>query len=195
MNLLGYGEEIRRRRVEMYREHAMLVNEGSGIITFTIVGSKGEGLSYYLESDFLIELKSVIGVESGVDLHTIPDNIKVYRMDTCLYPGHCMMLLERPASTRIPQIVNALCDDGKGKPLLGSSLFLDEFSKVQFLEGDRAERAGPSQPISTISGDHDLVWAIPCQCPGILQRWAQRPRHWPPPESCIIGILSYPRRM
>ncbi|XP_052274763.1 uncharacterized protein LOC127874458 isoform X2 [Dreissena polymorpha] len=191
MTLLGYGEEIRRRRGEKYMENDMLVGATPSNSTQLTAGSKAEGLTCLAESDrdLLLVLKSVLCVEDGVDVHTIPDDIEVYSMDTRVYPGHCRMLLERPGSSRLNFINNALCDIGDGNSLLSSGFVLDETSKIKH-EGVQLERSGPSLPMSTGLGyDIDIVWAVRCQCPGILQRWAQRSRHWPPPD-VVLKVVS-----
>ncbi|XP_052274790.1 uncharacterized protein LOC127874474 [Dreissena polymorpha] len=185
MTLLGYGEETRRRRVEKYRENDMLWNAQHLDSTFITAGSKAEGLTCWLESDhdLLFMPKGVLCVEAGIDLHTIPDEIEVYMMDTRAYPGHCRMLLERCDHTHLHFDNKVLCDDGNGNTLLSSGLLLDVLSKRKFNIGAPLERAGPSLP--RLIGQEiniDLVFAVHCQCPGILQRWAQRSRHWPPPD-------------
>ncbi|KAH3693220.1 hypothetical protein DPMN_192623 [Dreissena polymorpha] len=193
MTRLGYGEEMRRRRIKKYSDHDMNMSERPGSMIPITVGSKGEGLTFNLESDrdFLCVLKHVLCVEAGVVLHTIPDDIEVYRMDTRVYPGHCIMLLERPASTRTDVIYYALCDDGKGNAVLSSAVLLHELSKLEFSEGLSAERAGLSIPRTIIGGGKiDMVLAVRCQCPDILQRWAQRSRLWPPPD-IVQKVVSF----
>ncbi|KAH3693217.1 hypothetical protein DPMN_192619 [Dreissena polymorpha] len=189
MTQLGYGEEIRRMRVEKYRAQDTQVNSIANIFSCqTTVGSKAEGLTFSFESDrdHIIVREGVTCLEAGVDLRTIPDDIEVYRMDTSVYPGHCRMLLERPASKRFIEIINSLCDDGKGNTILSSGLFLDGCAKYThgFWGAIPGERAGPSLPVSTKIGGFksDIVFAFPCQCPGILHRWAHRPRLWPQPD-------------
>ncbi|XP_052239963.1 uncharacterized protein LOC127850724 [Dreissena polymorpha] len=197
MTNLGYGEEIRRRRILKYREWDSLMNSISvNNISIITAGSKAEGLTGWLESDFdtLYVLKTVLCVEAGIDLHTTPDDIEVYRMDTRVYPGYCKMLLERQGSTRFNVIKNALCDDGKGNAILSSGLFLDELAKFK-LYGIPRGRAGPSLPRTLKKGnlDIDYVQAIRCQCPCILQRWAARPRNWPAPNVVrkVVSLGSF----
>ncbi|KAH3809327.1 hypothetical protein DPMN_137690 [Dreissena polymorpha] len=196
MTRLGYGEQIRRWRVEKYKEKDSLNNALSSAITVmnarssyaTVItaGSKAEGLTCYYESDRdeLFVLEVILCVETGISLHTIPDGIEVYRMDTCAYSGHCRLLLERQTRKHYDVIHNALCDNGHGEILLSSSLFLDEMSAYFPTDSSvvNHERAGPSLPISAGREFHtDIVFALRCHCPSILQRWASRPRHWPSP--------------
>ncbi|XP_052238073.1 uncharacterized protein LOC127849511 isoform X3 [Dreissena polymorpha] len=191
MTRLGYGEMMRRWRVEKYREFDRLMNarslnkqkNGEQITA----GSKAEGLTCFLESDWdmLFVLTKYLCVEADINLLTISYDIDVFRMDTmdtCVYPGHCRLLQERPAAhARYDIITKALCDNGNGGVLLSSSLLLDEYSESNAYEGHH-ERAGPSMP-ETIRGvlHFDRVIALRCYCPSILQRWADRRRNWPSP--------------
>ncbi|KAH3734232.1 hypothetical protein DPMN_040671 [Dreissena polymorpha] len=116
MTKLGYGEEIRRKRVEMYMNNDMLANAQSlSAVTQITAGSKGEGLACWGESDLdiVFVIQKVLCVEAGVDLHTILDAKDVYRMDTRLYLGYCRMLLEKTNSTGLPMFSPALWYDGK----------------------------------------------------------------------------------
>ncbi|KAH3850236.1 hypothetical protein DPMN_092643 [Dreissena polymorpha] len=160
-------------------------NTCSDYKTVITAGSKAESLVCLEESDTdrLFVLNNVLCVEAGVDLHTIPDDIDVYRMDTSANKGHCRMLLERYSFTSSTSTYNALCLDGKGNSLLSSKLFLDEEATRLKKKGYREERKGPSLTVLAENGHTmDRVFAVSCQCPGILQRWAQRSRYWPPPD-------------
>ncbi|KAH3798407.1 hypothetical protein DPMN_152006 [Dreissena polymorpha] len=193
MTRLGYGEEIRRWRVAKYCEFDRHANARLSSITLKTAGSKAEGLTCLLESDrdFLLTLNGVICVETGINLNTIPDDISVFWMDdTGVYPGHCILLLKRPARL-LNAIINALCEIGYGELLLSSVLFIDECSRLinkhrlGALGAVLHERAGPALP-ETLRGlfKFDMVYSIRCQCPSILHRWAVRPRHWP--QSVIV---------
>ncbi|KAH3875259.1 hypothetical protein DPMN_038522 [Dreissena polymorpha] len=46
----------------------------------------------------------------------------------------------------------------------------------------RHERAGPSTPSSYGPMHTDIVFSIRCHCSGIISRWAERSRNWPPPD-------------
>ncbi|KAH3845469.1 hypothetical protein DPMN_087750 [Dreissena polymorpha] len=151
MTRLGNGEEFRRWRVEKYRELDRLQNAHSTSGFFKITaGSKAEGLTCRFESDFdtLYPLRNVLSVETGINLHTIPGHIDVFRMDTRVYPGHCRLLQERPAHKRWGIIENSLSDNGFGDVLLSSSLLVDFLSgNLDFFVSSprivRHERAGP----------------------------------------------------
>ncbi|XP_052219936.1 uncharacterized protein LOC127837135 isoform X3 [Dreissena polymorpha] len=190
MTRLGYGEEIRRWRVEKYCEYDRLINAQLPSLTVKTAGSKAEGLTCLCESDrdLLIALNGVICVETGINLNTIPDDISVFWMDdTGVYPGHCILLLKRQARF-LHAIRDALCENGYGELLLSSVLFIDEFSRLTNKHENETvyhERAGPALP-QTWRGIFklDTVYSIRCQCPSILRRWAVRPRHWP--QSVVV---------
>ncbi|KAH3693191.1 hypothetical protein DPMN_192593 [Dreissena polymorpha] len=202
MTRLGYGEKIRRWRVETNREYSRLTNGTLSFVTMITTGSKAEGLTCCFESDwdFLRVLNDFLCVETGINLHNIPDDIEVYRMDTYVYSGYCRLFLERQAPRYSKIIHNALCDNGDGDVLLSSGLFLDEIWTLpirssQNLDGLVVhERAGPSIPQSVHGVFHmDFVIALPCHCPSILQRWATRPRHWPSPAIVqkVVSLGTY----
>ncbi|KAH3754819.1 hypothetical protein DPMN_189501 [Dreissena polymorpha] len=195
MTRLGYGEEIRRWRVEKYKEYDRLSNvKPVGNLTQISAESKKEGLSCIGESDFdfLCFVNGVLCVEADINLNTIPDGIDLFRMDTRVYPGHCMLLQERQRQNCLQPIRNALCDNGYGDILLSSCLWVDGWSTyLPPLPGEaRHERAGPSTP-STYGGmfEHDFVVGLRCHCPSILQKWAARPRHWPP-QRIVQKVVS-----
>ncbi|KAH3809353.1 hypothetical protein DPMN_137716 [Dreissena polymorpha] len=120
MTRLGYGEQIRRWRIEKNKERDSLINARSSDVTVITAGSKAEGLTCYYESDLdsLFVLEGILCVEAGKSLHTIPDGIGVYRMDTHTYSGHCRLLLERQARKHSEVILTALCDNRQGDILL-----------------------------------------------------------------------------
>ncbi|KAH3694496.1 hypothetical protein DPMN_081936 [Dreissena polymorpha] len=194
MTRLGYSEEMRRWRVEKHREKNRLHNARPRDETYITAGSKAEGLTCPLESDFdlLIVLNGVICVDAGINLHTIPDDIDVFRMDTRVYPGHCILLQDRPAHKRWKVIRNSLCDGGYGAILLSSSLFLDECSaSTPYPNIVNHERAGLSRP-GTLGGvlHVNSVLALRCHCPGIFHRLTARPRHWPS-AVIVLKVMSF----
>ncbi|KAH3733726.1 hypothetical protein DPMN_040160 [Dreissena polymorpha] len=202
MTRLGYGEMMRRWRVEKYREHDRLYAlscKRTRNMTAITAGSKAEGLTCYLESDWdvLLVLNNVFCVEADIILLNFSDSIDVFRMDTMdarVYPGHCILLQEGQAPhVRNTIITKALCDNGNGDVLLSSSLLLDEFSalpKTNDEDVEHHERAGPSLP-ETLRGflHFDKVIALRCYCPSILQRWADRRRKWPS-QNIVQKVVS-----
>ncbi|KAH3733678.1 hypothetical protein DPMN_040111 [Dreissena polymorpha] len=150
--------------------------------------------------DELAVFKGVLCVEAGINLHNIPEDIDVFRMDTRVYQGHCILLQERPANARYDEITNALCDDGYGNVILSSSLFLDECQAAMTKYHELGfpvvyhERAGPSIPMSLYDMvHHDKVVALRCHYPSILQKWAARPRYWPSPDIVkkVVSLGAY----
>ncbi|KAH3865415.1 hypothetical protein DPMN_028454 [Dreissena polymorpha] len=185
---LGYGQEIIQARRDAYREYGKLLTARlCGEATYIIAGSKGEGLSSYLESDVdtMVVNNRVLCLENDVNSSAFPGEITVLRsLSRRSYHGHCRLLLERRGTTILRQVNDAFCDDGYGRELLSSELYVNNWSNVDLTEGEVLhERAGPSIP-STVGGIYhmDCVHALRYNCPNILSKWAARPRHWPPPE-------------
>ncbi|KAH3734004.1 hypothetical protein DPMN_040443 [Dreissena polymorpha] len=200
MTRLGYGEEIRRWRVKAISESDRMENARRRVITIITTGSKAEGLTCGFESDWdiLYVLNLVVCVETGIKLHTIPDDIDVFRMDTRVYPGsipddigvfrmdtrvypgYCILLQERQAPRGHKVIHDALCDDGHGGVLLSSALLIDNFEAGLISTMLQNKRAGPSLSLLMEGVLYtDNIITLRCYCPSILNRWATRRRHWP----------------
>ncbi|XP_052259552.1 uncharacterized protein LOC127863907 [Dreissena polymorpha] len=188
LSWLGYGQEIIQARRDAYREYSKLLTARfCGKATYIMTGSKGEGLSSYLESDRdqMIVNNRVFCLEDDVKSIAFPGEITVLRsLSRRSYHGHCRLLLERLGATIHRHVHGAFCDDGYGLELLSSDLYVNNWSNEDLTEGEvQHERAGPSIP-STMHGHmhSDYVHALHYYCPNILSKWAARPRHWPPPE-------------
>ncbi|KAH3781382.1 hypothetical protein DPMN_159209 [Dreissena polymorpha] len=201
MTKLGYGEAIRRRRVEKYKEFNRLITKGNDYFLLKTAGSKAEGLTCFLENDFdfLLVMKGAICVESGINIHTIPENIERFRMRTCVYPGYCTLIQE---GTRVrnncSEIIDpARCHNGFGYILLSSCLWVDNIKQGPLnwgITGKQHERAGPSIPATFREIAHtDFVVGLSCQCPSILHKWAARPREWPHPNIVqkVVSLGAY----
>ncbi|KAH3708992.1 hypothetical protein DPMN_068452 [Dreissena polymorpha] len=194
MTRLGYGEEIRRLRVKKHKEADRLLNSQQSDETAITAGSKGEGLTCIAESDrdLLYVVNGILCLEAGINIYTIPDDKDLFRMVTCVYPGHCMLLQERQRQNCLQAIHNALCDNGYGGNLLSNCLWVDEYLEHWTpLPGDlRHERAGPSTPVTLGGVFHsDLASGLRWHCPSILHKWGARSRHWPPP-SIVQKVVS-----
>ncbi|KAH3865493.1 hypothetical protein DPMN_028532 [Dreissena polymorpha] len=188
MNWLGYGPEIRQARIDAYREICRLMTAlCRGAITLIITGSKAEGLSRLYESDMdiMVVMNRVICLEDGVNANNFPSEMTMLRSYSLMsYAGHCRLLLER-RGTMVDTIVDdSFCDDGYGRELLSSDIFVNNLSKIKHgAHVVQHDRAGPSIPTSLRGVHHnDMVCALRYYCPNILSKWAARPRHWPPAE-------------
>ncbi|KAH3875272.1 hypothetical protein DPMN_038535 [Dreissena polymorpha] len=188
MNCLGYGPPIRQARRDAYREHDRLMNarEHSNIMLIT-TGSKAEGLTGVYESDvdIMYVLEGIMCLENGVDSDKLPRETTVFTLNTGVcYHGHSRLnLLERRGDIIPSKICDALCEDENGRVLLSSALFVDVFKDRTSAPNEiRHERAGPSMPSSSGPFHIDNVFSLRCYCPVILSRWAERTRHWPPPD-------------
>ncbi|KAH3699185.1 hypothetical protein DPMN_074139 [Dreissena polymorpha] len=97
--------------------------------------------------------------------------------------GYCRLLLERLAPLGHPVITDSLIDDGHGRILMSSSYYVEHFKNFYSLILSTVQpRVGPALPWSVGPIRSDWVQAIRCNCLSILQKWASRARHWPPPE-------------
>ncbi|KAH3875292.1 hypothetical protein DPMN_038555 [Dreissena polymorpha] len=188
MNCLGYGPPIRQARRDAYREGDRLMNaRGTGNITMITTGSKAEGLTGFYESDVdtMYVVEGIMCLENGVDSDKLPRETTVFTLNTGVcYHGHSRLnLLERRGDI-IPSIIcDALCEDENGRVLMSSALFVDVAKDRTSAPNEiRHERAGPSMPSSSGPFHIDNVFSLRCHCPVILSRWAERTRHWPPPD-------------
>ncbi|XP_052267946.1 uncharacterized protein LOC127869415 isoform X8 [Dreissena polymorpha] len=198
MNWLGYGPEMRQARRDAYREIDRIMSaRADGEIKRITTGSKAEGLTRSFESDLDVMhvFRNVLCIEDGVQFDILQREITVFRLSTIMcYPGHCRLILER-AGIMYRVIFDALCDDEYGRSLLCSDLFVYEFTPNYNLPDlVNHDRAGPSMPSSIRGTWHvDNVLSIPCHCPSILQRWAERRRHCPSPAIVqkVVSLRAY----
>ncbi|KAH3840319.1 hypothetical protein DPMN_113766 [Dreissena polymorpha] len=157
-----------------------------GVLRSIPSGSKAEGLTCYMESDrdTLFVLDDVNCLEDDLNDRTFAEEITVLRSYSKMsYPGHSTLLIERRGTMITSLVNNAMCDDGYGRKVLSSDLYVNTWSHV----GKKSEfqvrhdRAGPSLPFTYGGAFHtDTVHAIRYYCPSILKKWAARPRQWPP---------------
>ncbi|KAH3740091.1 hypothetical protein DPMN_046786 [Dreissena polymorpha] len=190
MNLLGYGPVIRQKRIEAWKEFDRLQNAHNNKNNtgwWITAGSKSEGLTCFLESDrdSLHVLPFTVCVEDGFDTRTLPFYINVFKMDmqSC-NAGYCRLLVERICPSLPWVIIHSATNDEHGSILMNSTYFV-EYYREHYRWSDstvKHARAGPSVPYSDGPVRHDLVGAFHCNCLIILQKWASRARHWPPPE-------------
>ncbi|KAH3812154.1 hypothetical protein DPMN_140577 [Dreissena polymorpha] len=169
-------------------------------MTFITVGSKGEGLTSFYENDedILYVSNDIICLEDGVTVSTFHMKITVFRsFSRICYPGHCRLLLERMGSYYkfFDVVREALCDDGHGRELLSSGLFINKLLMIRpkFNNAVLHDRAGPSLPASLDKMHVDKVFALRYFCPRIMARWAARPRHWPPTDVVqkVVSLGAY----
>ncbi|XP_052267972.1 uncharacterized protein LOC127869435 isoform X2 [Dreissena polymorpha] len=192
MYLLGYGAEIRRKRIEVYK---ISDSSMSNDLTCITTGSKSEGLTSFLESDHdrMYVLPHVVCVDDNSHETATPDDTTVIKVNNCLaHAGHCKLHVWNLGTIVPSAIMNALCDDGNGGHLLDSDLFISKFPTGERQPEEVChERAGPSLPHSFLGSLHsDRVFTLKYNCPSILQRWAERPRLWPPLE-VVSKVVSF----
>ncbi|KAH3874553.1 hypothetical protein DPMN_037799 [Dreissena polymorpha] len=174
MNLLGYGPEIRHKRIEERNKSDMLFNAYQRVYVeplFITAGSKAEGLTcrYENDTDLIFVMPNTLLLEDGVHESTIPDHINVLKMNmqSCS-AGYCRPLLVRLAPSMPYALVNAFCYDGYGSFLLSSTYLVEQIeneARVSYLPYTVFNaRAGPSLPWSHGAQKTDFVGAIRCNC-------------------------------
>ncbi|KAH3874645.1 hypothetical protein DPMN_037896 [Dreissena polymorpha] len=126
----------------------------------------------------------VVCVEDDSERNSFSRETTVFKMDQHLsYPGNCRLELSGPQVID-SYLERALCDDSYGKTVLSSDLFMARIEIPIF-----AGRVGQSLPDSIGPFNQDLVKAFCCICPEILNKWASRPRYWPP-QNIVQKVVS-----
>lgn len=184
LNKLGYSQSQRKYRQDAYREMDGCVD--SAKFKDLTVGSKGEGITCFYESDRdnIIIDKNVVCLEDPSMARYFTDKT-VFTMNTNFcYPGHTLLILENLGNIVDDDVYRAIVSLG-GKFVLSSDRFTNNNSERQkanfgtILECH--ELAGPATPVSLNGMDIDNVWSFRCFCPNILHQWStrQRPYNWP----------------
>ncbi|XP_052232347.1 uncharacterized protein LOC127845461 [Dreissena polymorpha] len=187
MTWLGFGSHIRKARRDAYMENDRLLNArypgGFKIIT---TGSKAEGLTSFYESDTdnMFVNGDVMCLGDGLPGDMLPRQTTLFTLNTgSCYHGHCRLLLKLRGTAFCHNLRDALYDDETGRSFLISDLYIYVLNSATLGPGEvRHSRAGPSLPSSDGAYRLDRVPSFVCDCPSILQRWAERRRNWPPPD-------------
>ncbi|KAH3875619.1 hypothetical protein DPMN_038890 [Dreissena polymorpha] len=123
---------------------------GRGMSTWITTGSKGEGLTRFLESDIYMMLVTagIMCIEDCVNSDFLPRQITVFTLTYTImsYHGHCRLFLKRPGIRINQRVHDSLCDDENGRPLLCSDLYVNAFTPKPVPTEVRHNRSGPSIP-------------------------------------------------
>lgn len=191
LDRVGYSQKMIEERRKCYqREEAVL---GSTVVAKTVVGSKGEGLTSFSDSDW-----DKMGIFKGVlccekerfqNYRDVPEYHCIFTLNTELVsPGYALLFPSRDYSKRDEFFERCLVQFQGRNPVLSSSLFWkslsalsDDVIKCDYSEGRIEGRAGPSVPVSFGDTKTDLVHSLSCECPAILHEWLirKRPHDWP----------------
>lgn len=168
LDCIGYNEQIIKWRRQAYKERDSVWNENSQAVFFT-VGSKGEGVSKYLESDhdILYVQKDTLCVERGFEDKSFSKDVKILDMDTSSCPAGYAYVKDNDCFVRSDEFLKT------------TGRLLQDLS----IQGYTLPKAtGPAQTFSIKHFHVDFVYAYRCRCPGVLRTWAERPRacSWPP---------------
>lgn len=183
---MGYSEEMIAFRKEHFHENDDILTSRitkSGIIK--TVGSKGEGIVRYFESDTdVLDIYSdIVCVEETLLSEEYLQYAGVFIMnDLDSNPGYCSLSLQKYSGSMF--VINgALCPHAD-RSYLSSKKYKDIC--VAAYKEKVSKDTVPTGPAVTatlpFSRDNDQVHTLRCFCPTILQQWAQRPRYadWPP---------------
>ncbi|XP_052232348.1 uncharacterized protein LOC127845462 isoform X1 [Dreissena polymorpha] len=187
MTWLGFGPHIRKARRDFYMENNMLLNaQHLGKVKMITTGSKAEGLTCLYESDVdnMYVKEDVMCLEDGLSGDMLPKETTLFTLNTgSCYHGHCWLLLKRRGTALYQTLSNALCDDENGRSFLNSDVYVTVLNSTTPTSDEvRHSRAGPSMPTSIGAYHQDRVLSFACDCPSILQKWAERRRNWPAPD-------------
>ena len=191
---LGYGNEQRLKRKELYKQiDTMRYGDIRSMLTFITVGSKGEGLTNVFEKDrdiLVIECSGVCVDEFyNTDSPTLDGkNVFTLKMDNSS-PGHGL-LFPTKSSGRIAKLLGDALTDLNGETALSSEMFskaVYDFVKKSVYLGNGTQiqpRSGCATRIENGKLCEDHVYALECYCPTIIDAWAsrKRPYDWPPRE-------------
>lgn len=191
LDCLGYGEEQRTKRKEVYKNlDERLTTDVNYMLRFITVGSKGEGLTnvYEKDKDLLVIESTGICVEEGSKLEDEKSkNKNIFTLDTQhSSPGHGLLIASKAVDMIGHLLGNATIymDDER---VLSSKQFKAEvntFVRNSVVIGNGTkihDKSGPAARIENGLRREDHVYALECHCPVLLSQWAtrERPGKWP----------------
>lgn len=158
-----------------------LFNTGKMHGSYTQVGSTGEGISKYTESDtdVIFLTSNILCVEDSSSAKLVSEQTTVFAIRNT-NPGYCQLELLSQGTINYDEIVDSLVPYNGSQYL--SSEILSKSLEMQ-VPGCRNSTTGPAMTASLdyeLSVDH--VYSLPTDCHDILQKWLTRPRKydWPP---------------
>lgn len=196
LDCLGYSRQMINYRKDAFRESDKTrATKVRSVGTIKTVGSKGEGIVRYFESDTdvlnipsrIVCLEECISetAEDGRDLTAI---FRVKYSPAC--PGYCALLLKFYRA-RISVVSEALCPFADGFYL--SSKKYKEFSLSTYKQMVTSESSLSGPAISAtlpFTRDNDSVMSLRLICPNILQKFVTRKRKTDWPQLEVRQMIS-----
>lgn len=192
LECLGYNRNMILKRRILYRIVDFQVNQLSEVTVLT-VGSKGEGITKFRESDtdkivFIPKIFCTENLNSGpeVSAEDTVFNIK----HTC--PGYCILELAKLGNTTVDSRIIRSMVLYKGSNVLASGKYSEEMRKsvpytqrlcrIPQKDCKMFNITGPAQTGFTQSGWYDYVFTLNCDGSSIIERFLRRSRNtdWPP---------------
>lgn len=211
LDALGSSQSMIRYRRENYKnfsssnDWSMTFDIGSFEMTRIVVGSKGEGLTSVYESDvdLMYLIQDIVCVDCSAEISAkMKKDALIFAMDTdnC-YPGYCRLKLssvrEGEKHSDFANVVSVLRNTDQLKKNFVSEGPIDGDVETELF----LKKPGLAVPVFEEGMDIDNVVAYRCFCPGILLKWAERPRNynWPShqlkskvisTEACLVAVGS-----
>lgn len=207
-NMAGHEEELSRRvcrildtigcrhsmiefRKDAYRQLGMYLTM-SDEFQFLSVGSKGEGMTKWNESDhdMLKVYPAILCVDESVSKEDFPKHTAVFVMNMS-HPGYC--ILEFSGIERITdEIIRKSIVPFQKKSVLSSSEFHAGIEAIPMDKEFTMSMTGPALTGEDAYGSSiDVVYGLRSACPTILNKWAHRQRKYDwPPQPVREKILS-----
>ena len=177
LDKMGYSMAQICWRRKAYKQKDLVVQDKCPDSAVYTVGSKGEGVSKYFESDHdvLYVKKTAVCVEMTDGADDGGDSADRNATRSICSPGY------------------ALVHTWQGKRISSEQFLAEKSAHVRAvnMEGfDTPRQSGPAQTLSVRRFNMDVVYGYRCRCPTVLEAWAVRPRkhNWPP--KYIIDEIS-----
>lgn len=195
LDRVGYKQDMVQRRRQTWELFSK--NTNTPLHSIVVAGSKGEGLTSYVESDVdtLMLDGNYLCCESGYEQPSVNTQAKIVTMqnDLCS-PGYALLFM--PIESSMSKVRGQILpferatasgsqDEGHESYMcVSSSISLNESDKLSLRMSDlgmqgitevQEQRAGPSLPFilsrGYASANFDKVLSLKSHCPAILHDW------------------------
>lgn len=182
MEIIGYSKDIIQCRRKLYNEFNI---HRSGYCN--MVGSKGEGIARFLESDqdFIVDFSELYCTDSA----STANKFKFRFSET--HPGYGKIQV-----TKDHRLSNGKDQLDLKKGLIVNQRLFQEFMIGEYvkmlstLSNTKMKHSGPAFSFCVNEINFDFVGSIPFHCPTLIKKWVHRQRdhNWPP--KAVIQTIS-----